>query len=201
VFSNALLSIRQRVRLIAKKVHQHLNEVNRRFQDMVAIQYPTWIATDGDVYLTSQFIRRCIKPHWDSQNERAVVFIFDGMRYDIWDELLKPMLENQMKLIADLPAISLLPSETHISRWALAAGMEPQYFLPRQAENVHLKEALRREFNYQGVVEAVAPEGSGIGETVRYKAGNLEYFIFEFCDKELHKIQIKKLPDGRKVPS
>jgi predicted AlkP superfamily pyrophosphatase or phosphodiesterase len=49
------------------------------------------------------------------QTEKAVVFVFDGMRYDIWDEFLKPMLESHMKLLHNFPAISILPSETHVS--------------------------------------------------------------------------------------
>ena len=36
---------------------------------------------------------------------------------------------------------------------------------------------------------------------MRYRAGNLDYYIFEFCDKELHKIELRELPDGRKEPS
>ncbi|MDT4896819.1 MAG: hypothetical protein QOH25_1896 [Acidobacteriota bacterium] len=199
-FSDALARIRQRIRLIADEVHAQIDEINRRFQELVATRYVSWLAGDGEVRLTSQFLRRCVKPHWDPQNEKAVVFIFDGMRYDVWDELLRPMLEDRLEIIEDLPASSLLPSETEVSRWALAAGTEPQDFWPRKAENVHLKEALSREFNYQGEVEVVDPEGSGTGETVRYRAGNLEYYIFEFCDKELHGIQMKELSDGRKVP-
>jgi hypothetical protein len=202
VFSNALGRIRDRIRQITKEVHQYLDEMNRRFQDLIATQYPNWLAKEGEVYLTSQFIRRCLKPYWDPQTEKAVVFVFDGMRYDIWDEFLKPMLESHMKLLHDFPAISILPSETHVSRWALAAGAEPQTYLTnRKAESVHLKSALYREFGYGGEVETVSPEGSGIGETVRYRAGNLEYVIFEFCDKELHDMKIKKLPDGREVPT
>ena len=200
-FSNALMRIRDRVRQITKEVNQHLDEVNRRFQDLIAAQYPSWLATDHDAYLTSQFVRRCLKPYWDPQTEKAVVFVFDGMRYDIWDEFLKPMLESYMKLLHDFPGLSILPSETHVSRWALAAGAEPKTYLnPHQAESVHLKTALKREFGYTGSVDAIAPEGSGLGETVRYHAGNLEYVIFEFCDKELHDMEIKKLPDGREVP-
>ncbi|PDW00996.1 hypothetical protein [Candidatus Viridilinea mediisalina] len=64
-----------------------------------------------------------------------------------------------------------------------------------------LKHALNREFGYTGPVEVLQPQGSGTGETtVRYRAGQLEVYIFELCDKELHKIQMKTLPDGRTVP-
>jgi hypothetical protein len=197
----ALDRIRQRVQVLTEEVYQQLDEVNRRFQELVAAQYPSWVATDGEVRLTSQFLRRCLKPHWDPQREKAVLFIFDGMRYDIWDEMLRPMLLERMEVLEDYPAAALLPSETEVSRWALSAGTEPASFWPRKAENVHLQEALQREFNYQGPVEAVAPEGAGTGETVRYRAGNLDVYIFEFCDKELHKIPVKTLPDGREVPS
>jgi PglZ domain len=200
VFSNALDRIRQRLRLISDEVNRQLDEVNRRFQELVEAQYPSWIAGDTEVRLTSHFLRRCLKPHWDPEKERAVVFVFDGMRYDIWDELLRPMLESYMEVIDDMPASSLIPSETEISRWAIAAGAEPDTFWPRKAENAHLKDSLVQEFNYKGEVEVVNPEGSGTGVTVRYKADNLDYYIFEFCDKELHGIQMKSLPDGRKVP-
>src|SRR5262249_17942957 len=160
----------ERVRQVATEVHQRIDDVNRRFQEMVGAQYPTWIANDGDILLTSQFLRRCVKPYWDPQTEHAVVLLFDGMRYDAWDELLKPMLEDRLEILKDFVASSLLPSETEISRWAIAAGTEPKEFWPRKGENVHLKQALHREFGYQGEVEIVDPEGFGTGETVHYRA-------------------------------
>jgi hypothetical protein len=168
---------------------------------MIKKQYPSWIAKDGEVILTSQFLRRCLKPHWDPVKEIAVMFIFDGMRYDIWDELFHPMLMGRMDLIKDYPASSLLPTETHITRKAISAGTYPDEFDSRRGEDDLLKEALAREFRYTGPVEVVNPEGAGTGETVHYRAGNLEVYIFELCDKELHKIKMKELPDGRLVTS
>jgi hypothetical protein len=200
-FSEALDRIRERVSAITAEVFQQLDDVNRRFQEMVVAQYSSWLASDGEVRTTSQFIRRCVKPHWDPLREKAVVLIFDGMRYDIWDEMLRPMLLERMEVLEDYPATALLPSETEVSRWALSAGTEPASFWPRKAENLHLQQALQREFNDSRSVEAVAPEGPGTGETVRYRAGNLDVYIFEFCDKELHKIAVRTLPDGREAPS
>jgi hypothetical protein len=200
-FAQALDRIRQRVQAITSEVFQQLDELNRRFQEMVVARYPSWLADDGEVRLTSQFLRRCVKPHWDPQLEKAVILIFDGMRYDIWDELLRPMLLERMEVLEDDPASALLPSETEVSRWALSAGTEPATFWPRKAENLHLQDALEREFHISGPVQAVAPEGAGTGETVRYRADNLDVYIFEFCDKELHHIPVKTLPDGREVPS
>lgn len=201
VFGEALQNVRQKISILLGNVHQALDDLNRHFQGLVAAQYPTWVKEKEEVCLTSQFLHRCLKPYWDPQNEKAVIFLFDGMRYDIWDEFLRPLLEDRMEILADLPALSLLPSETHISRKAISAGTFPDEFDTKSGEDKLLKAGLSREFGYTGEVEVVNPEGSGVGETVRYRADNLEMYIFELCDKELHKIRVKTLPDGRQVPA
>jgi len=199
-FVNAADRIRERIGVMREDIQRLLLELNGRYQDLVASEYTSWIGKDGKVRLTAQFLRRCVKPNWDPKNEKAVVFVFDGMRYDIWDELLRPIFEDRMELIADYPASSLLPSETHISRKAIFAGAYPDAFDLRSGEDALLKDAMRREFGYEGDVEIVVPDGMGTGETVRYRAGNIDFYIFELCDKELHKVQMKTLPDGRVVP-
>lgn len=200
-FSNALSRIRLSVRTMADETQAALNEMNLRFQEMVVSQYSDWTKNDGEVRLTNQFIRRCLKPNWDPQKEKAVLFIFDGLRYDIWDEFLRPMFEDRMQIVKEYPACSLLPSETHITRKAISAGAFADEFDSRQSEGDLLKAALKKEFGYAGDVEVVPPDSMGTGETVRYRAGNLDVMIFELCDKELHKIQNKTLPDGREVPA
>ncbi|MBU0995362.1 MAG: PglZ domain-containing protein [Proteobacteria bacterium] len=193
--------IRERVGLLRDEMHKALILLNTKYQELLFKKYKSWVASDSpEVWLTSQFLKRCVKPHWDSKREKAVVFVFDGMRYDIWDELVRPIFEDRMDVIADYPATSLLPSETHISRKAIFAGTFPDSFDTKRGEDALLKEAMQREFGYTGDVEVVAPEGMGTGETVRYRAGNIDFFIFELCDKELHKISVKTLPDGRCVP-
>jgi hypothetical protein len=200
-FLGALSHIRERTKKFGDDTNKALAVVNTRYQELVAAKYKSWITQDSsEILLTSQFLRRCVKPHWDPQKEKAVVFVFDGMRYDIWDELVRPIFVDRMEIIADYPATSLLPSETHVSRKAIFAGTFPDSFDSRRGEDALLKEAMKQEFAYGGDVEVVAPDGMGTGETVRYRAGNIEFFIFELCDKELHKIPVKTLPDGRCLP-
>lgn len=201
LFANRLESCRKRILSLADEVNKQLDQINSRFQELVAARYPAWAQEDSEVRLTAQFLRRCLKLHWDPQKEKAVVLVFDGMRYDIWDELLRPMLTDRMDLLADYAASSLLPSETNLSRKALSAGAFPDDFSDAAAENDLLKEGLARTFSYQGAVEVSTPDGSGTGETVRYRAGSLEWYIFELCDKELHGVDIKTRQDGRQVPS
>lgn len=213
-FANAVARLRVRIGEIGGEVRRGLEEVNRRFQLLIARQYPGWIKGDerggivadsesrlSEPCLTAHFLRRCLRPHWDPSTEHAVLLIFDGMRYDIWEELLRPMLADSMELIADYPGLSLLPSETHITRKAICAGAPADQFDSRAAEDALLRAGLARELGYETTVEVLAPEGLGTGETVRYRAGNLDVYIFELCDKELHKVQMRTLPDGREVPT
>ncbi|OQB76674.1 MAG: PglZ domain protein [Deltaproteobacteria bacterium ADurb.Bin135] len=212
LFSNAIADINTRLNTIKDEVYRNIDDVNERFQDLVVRYYPQWVAaTDTDdgiasespaaPLLTSQFLEKCLKPYWDPSKEKAVLLVFDGMRYDIWDEFLRPVFEGRMKIIKDLPASSLLPSETHITRKAIFAGTFPDSFDTRAGEDALLKDGLLRVFGYTGTVDVTSPGTVGTGETVRYRAGNLDVYIFELCDKELHKIPMKTLPDGRSVPS
>ena len=217
LFSNTLAELGQRLEKIREEVYRNLDEMNSCFQELVAREYPNWVkeigkdgskaeslplfATQMPPILTSQFLKRCLKPNWDYQKEKAVLLVFDGMRYDIWDELLRPLFEDRMDIIADLPGSSLLPSETHVTRKAIFAGTFPDSFDTRAGEDALLKAGLAREIGYTGEVEVITPDTAGTGETVRYRAGNLDVYIFELCDKELHKITVKTLPDGRQVPS
>jgi len=178
-----------------------LRELNDYFQRMVVVHYPAWVQGTEDVHLTSQFIGTCLARHWDPQNEKAVIFVFDGMRYDIWDEMVRPLFEGTMELQADLPALSILPSATRYSRWAIAAGAEPADFWPPAAENAHLQKALAHHLHLTGEVKVLPVTTTGTGEVVRYQAGNLTYYIFEVCDKALHHIDKKVMADGRIEPS
>jgi hypothetical protein len=146
-------------------------------------------------------LERCLKPHWDPQSQLAVLLIFDGLRYDIWDEMLRPMLETRLTTLAEYPAASILPTETHFTRKAISAGTFPDAFNSREGENKLLQRGLTNLYGSKFTVQVVEPDGGGVGETVRYRAGNLDVYIFELCDKELHKIGMKVLQDGRLVPA
>lgn len=62
----AVARVRTRIRDLNESIAQQLDELNRHFQAFVATNYATWIGSDSEVILTSQFLRRCLKPHWDA---------------------------------------------------------------------------------------------------------------------------------------
>jgi len=114
-----------------------------------------WIQAETGVRLTAHFIERCLKPHWDPQSQPAVLLIFDGMRYDIWDEMLRPMLETRMAVLAEYPAASILPSETHFTRKAISAGTFPDAFDSREGEDKLLQRSLENTFGITDPVKVV----------------------------------------------
>lgn len=59
LFSQALSRVRKRIRAVSDEVHYQLDSVNRSFQDLVALQYASWVDGKDEVVLTSQFISRC----------------------------------------------------------------------------------------------------------------------------------------------
>lgn len=200
VFNLALERIQKQVTAWAAEVSESLVQLNLMFQTFVAANYAGWVKSDSEMVLTSQFIRRCLKPNWDPQTEKAALFIFDGMRPDVWDEFLGPALAESFEFVREYRGLALLPTETHVSRKAISAGDFPDSFDSHAGEDRLLQAGLQKHLNLACQVEVIPPKTLGTGETVRYRAGNLDVFIFELCDKELHKIHNRKLSDGRVVP-
>jgi hypothetical protein len=74
---------------------------------------------DSPVIFTHQFVSRVLKTHWDAQSgHKAVILIFDGLRVDAWEELVRPVLEEKYDVIEELPGSAILPTETNLSRKA-----------------------------------------------------------------------------------
>ena len=109
------------------------SRLNCAFQDMAPRNIPAGSRATPTYCSRASFYDAASSPTGTRRPKRRLSSSFDGMRYDIWDEMLRPMLEDRMDIIEDYPASSLLPSETHISRWALAAGANPStYMFPHQ---------------------------------------------------------------------
>jgi len=199
-FGAMLKAIKDRVRDLTKKDEDLLDELNAKFQNYVLKAYPKWVNGDTEVVLTAQFLSRCVKPHWDPIKEDALILVFDGMRYDIWDELLRPLLLKYMDEQQVFLGSSLLPSETQFSRKAIPAGLFPDSFSATEAENRLLQQPLKDTFRVTAMVEKVESDALGTGETVRYRAGRLDMIIWDLCDEALHHIGVKEV-GGSVIPA
>lgn len=167
------------------------NKINDRFQDLYRLHYSTWIRQDDSpLIFPHQFLSRMLRSHWDPQSgQKAVVMVFDGMRTDAWDELLRPVLEERYEIIESRPGSAILPTETQLSRKAISAGRMPDDFIGKEStqELKLLQSWLKRNMGLNLTFEVVRDDDTvQSGMTVRYVSDKLEYIIFNFTDHNLH---------------
>lgn len=60
-----------------------------------------------------------------SKDTKVWILIFDGMRYDTWKGVVKPLIAQKFEIKEEKPYLSMLPSETDIARVAVLAGCPP----------------------------------------------------------------------------
>jgi hypothetical protein len=171
-----------------KATEQDMDVANTKFQDLYLAHYVKWIKqADAPPIFTHQFVPRVLKSHWDSQSgQKAVILIFDGLRVDAWEELVRPVLEEKYDVLDQLPGSAILPSETHLSRKAISAGCLPVGFCST-TENALLENALK---TYLGLTVKFKVEKQDesveCGISARYVSGPIDMVIFNFTDKKLH---------------
>lgn len=66
-----------------------------------------------------------IRPRRPSAETSVWIIVFDGMRYDTWEQVVKPRLRERYTVEWERPYLSLLPSWTGIARTGLLAGKTP----------------------------------------------------------------------------
>ena len=162
--------------------------INTRFQDLLAGHYARWIRQeDGPVIFTSQFLSRLLRTHWDPRSGRkAVILVFDGLRTDAWDELLRPIFEERFEVIASRPGCALIPTETQLSRKAIAAGKLPIEFISQRELDL-LRDWLKQHMGLAPQFQVVIDDDTiASGISVRYVSDELEYIVFNFTDENLH---------------
>jgi len=171
-----------------KAVDLDLDAANTKFQDLYHANYVKWInQADSPVIFTHQFVSRVLKTQWDAQSgQKAVILIFDGLRVDAWEELVRPVLEEKYDVIEDLHGSAILPTETHLSRKAISAGCLPVSFCST-SENTLLESALKA---YLGLTVkfTVKSQNDAVecGIAVHYTSDPIDVVIFNFTDKNLH---------------
>jgi hypothetical protein len=167
-----------------------INLINTRFQDLYQAHYTDWIQEmDAPLVFTHQFLFRILKAHWDPRSgQKAIVLVFDGLRTDAWDEFVRPVLEERFELIESRPGSALIPTETELSRKAIAAGKLPLEFQVGGKREINLLTAWLKD--HMGISPAFTvvndEDAAASGITVRYQSNQLEYIVFNFTDDNLH---------------
>lgn len=181
---------RQQFKEAAGIVDQIFQVINRQFQDLYHKHYTRWIGQpDSPVVFTHQFLPRMLKAHWDPKSGRkAVVLVFDGLRTDAWDELVRPVLEERYEIVESRPGSALIPTETELSRKAISAGCLPTEFPIKGKRELDLLAAwLKTNLGITPQFEVLRDDDTvASGMTVRYRSKELDYIVFNFTDDNLH---------------
>ena len=181
---------REEFKATSKAVEDAVMVSNRLFQDLYLKNYAGWIRRpDAPMVFTHQFLPRMLKAHWDPKSGRkAVILVFDGLRTDAWDELVRPVLEERFVVLETRPGSALLPTETQLSRKAISAGVLPIDFPTRSTRELDLLVAwLKSQMGIQPQFTVIKDDDTvASGMTVRYSSDQLEYIVFNFTDHNLH---------------
>jgi len=122
---NPLCPLLDRVRGTARA---RLDELDRELARRIG---EDWNGYLGHPRLALNVLRDAIiQPRRPVSREACVwIVVFDGMRYDSWERIVKPRLLERYSLDSERPYLSLLPSWTGIARTGLLAGKPPAGWL------------------------------------------------------------------------
>jgi len=103
-----------------KRIHEYLEKADLNLAQI--------IEKDMNGYRTSQRLsthvlksaRKKLQP-----GGRLWVLLFDGMRFDTWSEVVKPIIQTRFEILSERSYLCVLPSMTDIARAAVFAGVTP----------------------------------------------------------------------------
>ncbi|MGZ9172621.1 MAG: hypothetical protein ACXW52_13560 [Candidatus Binatia bacterium] len=80
---------------------------------------------------TNRIIDRFLAERKAKQTDQPVaIILLDGMRYDLWQMIVRPHLERRYR-VQEQVGMAMLPSETRISRFGFFSGLEPSDYFGR----------------------------------------------------------------------
>jgi hypothetical protein len=127
---------------------------------------------------------------------RLFVWLFDGMRYDTWTEVVRPLLAQNFAIEEEAALLAPLPTYTQLARKSLFAGGYPDSawkgfggrFTPDEqilaARNFGLTSD--REMNQETIFIDHADTDVGLEKLRRLKARRFNCLVFNISDDNLH---------------
>ena len=117
---NTLFPLLDRVRAT---VRVYLDRLDRELARHIRADWPGYLRHSR---LAIHILRdTVIRPRRPSPGTSVWIVVFDGMRYDTWERVVKPRLRERYAIEWERPYLSLLPSWTGIARTGLLAGKTP----------------------------------------------------------------------------
>jgi hypothetical protein len=106
---------------LRRRVRRYLDALDRRLADFVRQNPSGFLAGKRSAI---RVIPDLLRTGSRMRNRRVWVLVMDGMRYDTWDAVIRPVLTEHFEVVSgiDRAYFSLLPSKTDIARRGLLAA-------------------------------------------------------------------------------
>lgn len=101
---------------IDKRISRILNEYRKRFAEFIEKNYESWENTEYGV--SRPILNSDIESLLNLEDNKTFIIIFDGMRYDAWEHIVRPYFETVLgeRNTKYKSSYALLPTITSISR-------------------------------------------------------------------------------------
>ena len=173
-----------------------IDEYNMEFTQRIATSFPAWTILNRDKpLLTVDFLELLFLPRYQQylqeRSRSAYIFMFDGMRWDIW-ETIKPKVlstfQGRLALDGVFPLVSILPSTTGYNKYAIFTGEFPN----GDADN-DWRDALIPAFQKRGIhgVRWISDSGNNQAEILALIEADdvpVKIFNFTFVDQKLEQV-------------
>lgn len=105
---------------LKSKIHDYLEKADLNLADLLEKDWPGYLSNPKLSTHILKSAKRKLKP-----DDRLWVLLFDGMRFDTWEEVVKPIIQTRYEILEEGSYLCALPSVTEIARTALFAGATP----------------------------------------------------------------------------
>jgi len=121
-------SLRSQIQMILDKLREQLRDYLDRADHVLAKQIQqNWHAYSTSPELSPNILRDFVERVRLIPTDAACLWliIFDGMRFDTWETVVKPRLQQVFEIKKEKAYLSPLPSWTSIARTSITAGRTP----------------------------------------------------------------------------
>ena len=162
------------------------SDLDYRFGLLLENRYADLV--NGEVLSTNDFYEKFIGPRRrknDGTFKKGVILLMDGMRFDLWRRLVRPMMEADYD-IEESFGFACLPSETNVSRRAFFAGKVPGAIPPGPEHDLVAK--CINSFHERLADFENVQKRPGMAYSIRSKDCKTYVGVFDFADSLAHEI-------------
>lgn len=115
---------KEKIEKLEEKIRRYLEQADLHLANVIESNFPAYISSPrlNINILREMIITKNIRP---SETRKLWILIFDGMRLDTWEKIVKPILASKFEIIEERLYLCALPSITDIARVSILAGDIP----------------------------------------------------------------------------